>query len=139
MNESSWKRLHRIAEARRSRLGISRSGLKSMGGPSSETMRALPLREGAPSIRQRASLAELDGPLGWPEGTAWGLVAQDRSDWSEDMLTDEEDALVNGPSLSPAENDLRNFGTMMLARLRAMSDEDAKAAMTQIARIVGIG
>jgi hypothetical protein len=138
MNETNWERLYRIVEERRSRLGYSRTKLHAAGGPSSETLRALSLREGPPSIRQQKSLADLDGPLGWPVGTAWGLVADDRSDWTDDCLTDEQHALIDGPSLSPDENDLSNFATTILLKLRAMSPEALAEAKRHIARIVGI-
>lgn len=138
MNESSWKRLHRIIEERRSRLGYTRNGLQAVGGPSSETLRALRDREGPPSIRQRASIDDLDEPLGWPDGTAWSLAVDDRSGWSAQMLADEEESLINGPSLSSAENTMRAFQTQVLSKLRAMNPVDAELAMIQIARIVGI-
>ena len=138
MSETSWQRLYRIAEARRERLGITRNGLKGLGGPSSEWVRKLREQEGAPSSRHRPSLDALDHALGWEAGTSWGLLADDYSAWSPDALEDEEESLIHGPSLSGVENELRDFETMVLARLRTMSPEDAAEAMRQIARILGI-
>ena len=138
MSETSWERLYRLAEARRGQLGITQNGLQGLGGPSAEWLRQLPGRTGDPSPRMSSSLRDLDQALGWPAGTSWGLVKDDRTGWIPAMLEDEEETLVYGASQSDAENDLRNFETIVLAALRAMPLERREQAMRDITRLLGL-
>ena len=94
MSETTWQRLYRLVEARREHLGITRNGLKALGGPSSEWVRKLQHEQGRPSTKQAASLRALDTALNWPLGTSWGLLVDDRTGWSADILEDEEAQLV---------------------------------------------
>jgi len=93
--ETQWERLFRIVERRRRDvLGLTQEGLHLAGAPTPRTLQDMRGRTGEPSHRMRLPLRKLDAALGWPEGTAWGLVADDRSDWSEALLSDEEEQLM---------------------------------------------
>jgi hypothetical protein len=130
--ENPWARLHRIAEARRLRLGLTQDGLTAAGGPTGAFVRSLKSNVGAPSPRSAASLAALDHALLWREGTSWSLVAEDRSDWDEAALTDEEAQLVE------EDDEAGHMGTIVTHRLRLMPPEDAERAMREIAAILGL-
>ena len=96
VTETQWERLHRIVERRRRDvLGLTQEGLHLAGAPTPRTVQDLRTREGEPTHRMRTPLRKLDAALGWPEGTSWGLVAEDRSGWSEALLIDEEESLMD--------------------------------------------
>lgn len=78
VQQTNWQRLHRIAEARREKLGIAQSGMKDLGGPSKSWVNALPYHEGPPSTRHAPHLERLDAVLRWPKGTSWDLLSRDR-------------------------------------------------------------
>lgn len=138
MNETSWQRLYRLIEARREQLGITRSGLNALGAPSSEWVRKLQNEEGRPRMKQAGALRSLDGALGWPSGTAWGLVNDDRSTWAPGLLEDEEHQLVYGDALRGVEQEIRDFQTIVAARLRMLPEVEAHATMRKILGDLGI-
>lgn len=96
MSETSWQRLARLIKARAEHLGITQSEIEARGGPSTAWVRKLRALSGPPSGRQGKMLRKVSTELGWPESTAWSLVAQDRTDWSEDMLAAEDHDLIYG-------------------------------------------
>lgn len=150
-SSSRWKRLHRVAEARREHLGIRQDGLRDFGGPSASWVRALPSKEGPPSARMEATLRELDRALGWPIGTSWRL-ARDEFVAGSPAALDEEDRLIVGDSSTSMpkqawsgdavaahhEQKIRDFATIISGVLRAMDPESAERAMRDIARTVGL-
>lgn len=136
MNESQWERLYRLAEARRSQLGLARNGLQERGGPSTEWVRNLKERTGFPSPRMRASLDGLDRALEWTVGTSWSLVTEDRADWSPETLASEEHDLVRGAGDPETETELGHFATTVSAALRSMHPERREAVMQDILRLL---
>ena len=96
MSETSWQRLARLIKARAEHLGITQSEIEARGGPSTAWVRKLRALSGPPSGRQGKMLRKVSTELGWPESTAWSLVAEDRTDWSEDMLASEDHDLIYG-------------------------------------------
>ena len=138
MNETTWQRLYRLIEARREQLGITRSGLNALGAPSSEWVRKLQNEEGKPRMKQAGALRSLDGALGWPSGTAWGLVNDDRTGWAQDVLEDEEHQLVYGDALKGVEQEIRDFQTIVAARLRMLPEDEAHATMRKVLADLGI-
>ena len=136
MSENAWKRLYRIAEARREHLGLSRAAVKAKGGPSSEWIRQLESGEGAPTVRRMPGLRGLSVALGWPESTAWDLLTKDRSGWSAELLEDEESALVYGDNDTDMDARIRHFQTIVGAALSSMTPEAATAAMVDMARVL---
>ena len=92
--ETQWERLFRLVERRRKVVGLTQAGIQVAGGPSDRTIQKLRKREGLPTDRERTTLRKLDAALHWPAGTSYGLVAEDRSSWSEALLTDEEEQLM---------------------------------------------
>jgi hypothetical protein len=138
MTESPWERLYRLAEARRSHLGLARNGLQERGGPSTELVRGLKDRHGAPSPRMRRSLDDLDKSLEWAVGTSWSLVTDDRADWSRESLSAEEHDLVRGTGDPATETELSHFATIVLAKLRGMDPERRESAERDIQRLLGI-
>ena len=132
VQETNWQRLHRIAEARRERMGLSQSGLKALGGPSKSWVNALPHLEGSPSARHATSLKQLDAVLRWPEGTSWDLVSRDRSDDDPELLADEERGLVDH------KDKVTVFVYLVERRLRGLQDDELRPAMLDIGRRLGI-
>lgn len=130
--ENQWARLHRIAEARRLRLGLTQPGVTAAGGPTGAWLRGLRSNVGAPTPRMKDSLDALDHALLWREGTSWGLVAEDRSDWGADALEDEEAQLVE------EDDEAGHMGTIVTNRLRLMPPEEAEKAMREIVAILGL-
>lgn len=113
--ETQWERLFRLVERRRKDvLGLTQEGLHVAGAPTPRTVQDLRTRTGEPTHRMRTPLRKLDIALGWPEGTCWGLVADDRSSWSEDVLLDEEEALMD------LTDDADQLGKIVVLRVRAI-------------------
>jgi len=137
MNETPWERLHRIAEARRSQLGLGRHALQERGGPSSEWVRGLKERTGDPTPRMRTKLDDLDRALQWRVGTSWGLLKDDRSGWSQTSLSAEDYELVQGAGDPSSEAELSHFETLVLAALRNMPPERRGAVMAEVAKLLG--
>jgi len=144
-----WQRLHAIVEDRIDQLGLTRDAIRARGGPSSEWIRKLKEQEGKATIKQAASLLDLDAVLGWDAGTSRGLINDDRKGWTKAVLDDEANRLVytNIPdpivapeakgALSKEERDIRTMQTQVAAGLRAMGPTERKKAMAEIARILG--
>lgn len=132
ITETSWQRLHRIVEARRVRLGLTQAGIQVVGGPSRAWLTGLPHLTGEPSTRHVAALTKLDAALQWPDGTSWSLVTKDRSDWSDDLLEDEERELVD-----ETHDEADNFAFVIAARLRAMPEDERREAMRRILDLLG--
>ena len=134
VNETAWERLYRLIELRRAQLDLTLSGLQVVGGPSPKWVQKLRALTGPPTSRMRASLLDLDRALQWEPGTSWGLVEHDRSDWSDALLEDEEQSLLN---VGPDEAD--NFGYIVAARVRAIpAGPERDGAMRQILGILGV-
>ena len=127
-HETQWERLHRIVERRRKDvLGLTQEGLHLAGAPTPRTLQDLRLREGEPTHRMRLPLRKLDAALGWPEGTSWGLVAHDRSEWSEVLLLDEEESLMD------VTDEAAELAKTVELRLRAIpAGEERDAAMRRV-------
>ncbi len=149
MTESSWQRLYRLTEERRSEKGLTRNNLRSLGGPSSETMRKLATRTDPPSLRQREALDSIDRVLGWPAGTSWRIARGVTDDeMTADYLADEDDRLVHMAdeadegdeivALPVHEQLIRDFGTSVTRRLRTLPEDEAEALMTRLGRDLGI-
>lgn len=137
--ETSWERLHRIAEKRREELGMSRADLTAQGGPSSETLRGLALRVGAPTLRQRAALDALDSALGWDRGTSWDLAQPMREAMTPEFMADEEDRLVHAPArlaVDAHEQAIRDFGSMVQAALRKQPADEAEQMMVALMKVL---
>lgn len=134
VNETAWERLYRLVELRRARLDLTLSGLQVVGGPSPKWVQKLRTITGEPTPRMRASMLDLDRALQWEPGTSWGLVEHDRSGWSDALLEDEEQSLLN---LGPDEAD--NFGFIVATRLRAIpAGAERDEAMREILRVLGV-
>lgn len=133
VTETSWERLFRLVEARRTRLGLTQSGVQAVGGPSPAWIRRLPLIEGEPSARYAAAMNNLDRALQWPEGTSWSIVTKDRSGWSEDVLEDEEHQLVD-----ETHDEADHFAHVVAARLRAIPAGQRDSVMRDIFRVLGL-
>lgn len=127
-DETQWERLHRIVERRRKEvLGLTQEGLHLAGAPTPRTLQDMRLREGEPTHRMRLPLRKLDAALGWPEGTSWGLVAEDRSEWSEVVLLDEEEQLLE------LTDEADQFAKIIELRIRAIpAGEERDAAMRRV-------
>lgn len=124
--ENPWVRLHRIAEARRHHLHLTQTGVQNIGGPSPAWINKLTREEGAPSVRHAPHLRRLDAALRWPEGTALSLVRDDRSGWSEDVLADEEQSLIE------AHDVVDEFLLIVGNRLRSLPEGQRKGRMSAI-------
>lgn len=131
--ETSWRRLHDIAEARRIRLHLTQAGVAAVGGPSPAWLRKLPNMSGKPEARNLAPLRALDAALRWPEGTSLDLVSRDRSDWSRAQLKEEERGLID------AMDELSHFGFIVEHRMRAIPPAQRDDVMRQILHLLGIG
>ena len=114
MTETQWERLHRLIARRRKILGYTLDGLQAVGGPSPKWVNNLKTTEGAPTDRMRTPMRKLDAALQWPQDTAWGLVTHDRSAWSEAVLRDEEESLMEQV------DEVDHFLMVAGARLRAI-------------------
>ena len=132
VHETNWQRLHRIAEARRRRIGLTQSGLKELGGPSKAWVNSLPHMEGAPSTRHATPLARLDAVLRWPDGTSWDLASRDRSEDDAVLLADEERELIEH------KDKISVFVYLVDRRLRALPESEVRPAMLDIGRRLGI-
>jgi hypothetical protein len=132
VTENPWHRLHRLAEARRTVLDITLTTLQAQGGPSPKWVHNLLTQEGAPTPRQARKLAALDRVLHWPAGTSWGLVADDRSTWSQDLLDDEERTLVHEQT-----DEVDAFTYNLNFRLRAFAEHERTRIMRAILALVG--
>lgn len=99
MNANVWQRLSDLVYARMDHLGLTQTDLEKAGGPSSAWVRKLKGGKGKPSTRHARSLRQLSTALGWDEGTAWSLLTDDRSQWSQAVLDSEEHDLVFGPTV----------------------------------------
>lgn len=92
--ETQWERLHRLIERRRKVLGLTLEGIQVVGGPSPRWVQKLRNMDGQPTDRMRRPMRDLDRVLHWPLDTTWGLVFNDRSTWSAEVLHDEEEQLM---------------------------------------------
>jgi hypothetical protein len=134
VNETAWERLYRLVELRRAKLDLTLSGLQVVGGPSPKWVQKLRTLSGPPTSRMRASLLDLDRALQWQPGTSWGLVEHDRSQWTEAVLQDEEEQLLE---VGPDEAD--NFGFIVATRLRAIpAGPERDAVMRRILDALGV-
>jgi hypothetical protein len=148
--QTPWQRLHKIVEDRIDQLGLTRDGIHARGGPSSEWIRGLKNRTGKATVRQTASLFDLDAVMGWNSGTSRSLINDDRSKWSKKMLDAEAYDLVftnlPAPAIAPEQNgllskserDIRTMQTAVAAALRAMDGPARRKAMQDIAALLGI-
>ena len=133
VTETQWERLYRLVEERRTRLDLTQAGIQATGGPSPAWLRKLPHMVGEPTQRQRASLQDLDRALRWPVGTSWGLVEDDRSGWSEAVLQDEEEQLLERI------DEANNFGWLVATRLRAIPEgPERDAVMRRVLEVLGV-
>lgn len=133
MAESAWERLYRLVEQRRARLDLTLNGIQATGGPSPKWVQNLRGLSGPPTPRMRASLMDLDRALRWKVGTSWELVEHDRSAWSEDLLRDEEESLLD------MVDEANNFGFVVAARLRSIPEGPARdEVMRRILDVLGI-
>jgi hypothetical protein len=130
--ETNWQRLHRIAEARRKKIGLTQSGLKALGGPSKAWVNSLPHMEGEPSTRHATPMARLDAVLRWPEGTSWDLASRDRSHDDPALLEDEERALIDH------KDKITVFMYLVERRMRALPEDELRPAMLDIGRLLGL-
>ena len=142
---TNWQRLYDIAAARMAEIGLPQSKLPVNGGPSNSWFWDLQHRQGKPTVKMSRSLEALDVALGWPVGTSFRLARDPFVDGSDTAL-DEEDRLIHGDSsttlprqLDPHEQAIRDFGTMVMARLRALPEDEAVALMRRVTVTFGIG
>lgn len=145
-----WQRLHQIVEDRIDQLGLTRDAIHARGGPSSAWIRGLKTRTGTATVKQAASLFDLDAVMGWDAGTSRGLINDDRSAWSQETLDAETYDLVHTnlpePIVAPeakgrltdGERDIRTIQTQVAAALRAMDDDTRREAMKAILRAIGV-
>lgn len=132
VTETPWERLYRLVEQRRVILELTLAGIQTVGGPSPKWVQKLRYTEGEPTPRMRASLLDLDRALQWPDGTSWSLVAEDRSDWSEAVLQDEEAGLLE------RQDESSHFGYVVAARLRALPVAERDAMMRAILDLLDV-
>jgi hypothetical protein len=132
VNETTWRRLHRIADARRKHLGYTVAGLAAAGGPSPAWFYKLKDETGDPSVRHRKFLEQLDAALRWRAGTSMSLLVDDRADWDDALLQDEEDSLIH------ATDRIATFAFMVEQRLRVLDPDDADRMMRDLARTLGL-
>jgi hypothetical protein len=131
-NETVWQRLHRIAEARRKHLRLTQPGVRAAGGPSIAWQAKLPYKTEEPSPRHVEALDNLDKALRWRAGTSWRLLTEDRSGWSEDVLLDEEESLVNEPDR------VALMAFMVEQRLNAVDEVERERLIKAVARTLGL-
>ena len=131
--ETQWERLHRLIEKRRKALGFTLDGLQAIGAPSPKWVQNLRRMEGPPSDRMRRPMRNLDKALNWPQDTTWGLVMDDRSAWSEELLEDEE------LSLMEEVDEVDQFVLVAAARLRAIpAGAERDEAMRRVLDVLGV-
>lgn len=136
--ETPWQRLSRLAYARIDQLGITQYDLEHVyGGPSGAWLRKLKNETGPVSSRQTRALRKLSEALGWKPDTARSLLVEDRSDWAPEILAAEEHELVYGDALTGTEQRIRDFATMVQARLRMLPEDEATERMRQIMAMLG--
>ena len=116
VTETQWERLYRLIQRRRKILGFTLEGIQAIGGPSPRWIQKLKSMEGEPSDRMRRPMRNLDSALNWPQDTAWGLVTDDRSSWSDVILQDEEESLMDRV------DEAEQFAFVIAARLRAVPE-----------------
>jgi len=116
VTETQWERLYRLIQRRRKILGFTLEGIQAIGGPSPRWIQKLKSMEGVPSDRMRRPMRNLDSALNWPQDTAWGLVTDDRSSWSDVILQDEEESLMERV------DEAEQFAFVVAARLRAVPE-----------------
>jgi len=133
-NETQWERLFRIVERRRKEvLGLSQEGLHIAGAPTPRTLQNMRTRTGEPTHRMRLPLRQLDAALGWRQDTSWGLVAEDRSGWSEAVLLDEEEQLMEQV------DEAAEFGLAVTMRLRAIPEgPERDEAMRRVLEVLDV-
>lgn len=132
VTETPWERLRRLIDLRRTRLDLTLAGIDEIGGPSPKWVHKLTTLDGPPTPRMRASLQDLDRALQWPDGTSWGIVAEDRSTWDEAMLRDEDAALLE------VRDEADHFGWLVAARIRAWPADDRDRVMREVSRFLGM-
>lgn len=138
--ETQWERLYRIVELRRTALDLTLASLQAEGGPSPKWVQKLRTTTGQPTPRMRSSMQSLDRALQWPLGTSWSLVGDDRSAWSDDMLLDEEHALLDVREVEPRPATVRKMTDMSKAFAAQLRAERAATGLTQdeLARASGV-
>ena len=114
VTETQWERLHRLVRRRSKVLGLTQDGIQAVGGPSPRWVQKLRDGSGEPTERMRTPMRKLDAALRWPRDTTWGLVAHDRSEWSDAVLRDEEEQLMD------LVDEADEFVMVVAARLRAI-------------------
>ena len=130
--ENPWRRLHRIADARRKHLHLTVDGLRGAGGPSAPWFYKLKNEEGPVSNRHIPFLEKLDVALQWPLGTSVGLLDKDRSGWSKATLEGEELDLVEH------QDEIAFFTLMVERRLRLASPSEREQMMREVGRAIGL-
>lgn len=130
--ENAWSRLHRIVKARAKHLGLTMTAVQAVGGPSPAWIHKLPHETGQPSTRHTKSLRDLDRAMRWREGTSWGLLADDRSSWTDEVLRDEEVSLIS------AADRISNAAWLWEQRLRSMPEELADEIIRETFRLAGL-
>ena len=129
MNENPWQRLSRIAYARMDHLGMTQADLTSVGGPSPAWVRKLKATTGHPSSRHTRSLRDLSVALGWEPDQARSLLVDDRKGWSDDVLQDEETALIEDGHAPARTADPRPVS--VVSRFRDLLRSDDMAGVTE--------
>lgn len=124
--------MHKIVKARAKHLGLTMTSVQAVGGPSPAWIHKLPHESGMPSTRHAKSLRDLDRALRWREGTSWGLLADDRTDWTPEVLRDEEVSLIN------AADRISNALWLLEQRLRSMPDAEADDLIREFLRMSGL-
>jgi len=132
VNETPWERLRRLIDLRRTRLDLTLAGINAVGGPSPKWVHKLSSMSGQPTPRMRASLHDLDRALQWPEGTSWSLLADDRSAWSQAVLDDEEQSLIE------LHDQADNFAWVVAVRLRALPESERERKMREILALLDV-
>ena len=130
--ETTWARLHRIAEARRKFLHLSQADIQASGGPSVAWLTKLRHKTETPGVRHKASLESLDAVLLWDTGTSMRLLTKDRSEWSDEMLADEEFQLIEGKDRIGA------FSFMVEKKLRSLDPKEAEMMIRRVALTMGL-
>ena len=133
VTETQWERLYRIVEERRRLVGLTLAGIQAVGGPSPKWVQNLRTMQGGPTNRMRAPMAKLDSALHWPAGTTWGLVADDRSNWSDIVLQDEEAQLLE------VVDEVDQFALVVAVRLRAIPEgSERDEAMRRVLDVLDV-
>jgi len=114
VTETQWARLHRLMTRRRKILGYTLEGLQKVGGPSPKWVNNLKTMDGEATDRMRTPMRKLDAALHWPQDTSWNLVTHDRAGWTDELLRDEEESLMDRV------DEVDEFLLVIGARLRSM-------------------